>query len=147
MLVKNLDILWPYSFFLLLKKGDVPPAPLASFGKMGRQGAFSLHCSLIFLVSFTTPHQAIVRWCCAMLSCSSVCGDSPGKNTGEGRHALLHWIFPTQGSNPGLLHCRQILYQLSYQGSPIEMINWPILLLSLEERIYQPQAIRVMLLM
>ena len=31
--------------------------------------------------------------------------------------SLLHGIFPTQGSNPGLLHCRQILYQLSYQGS------------------------------
>ena len=30
---------------------------------------------------------------------------------------LLQWIFPTQGSNQGLLHCRQILYQLSYQGS------------------------------
>ena len=32
--------------------------------------------------------------------------------------SLLQGIFPTQGSNPGLLHCRQILYQLSYQGSP-----------------------------
>ena len=42
----------------------------------------------------------------------------PGKNTGVGFHALLQGIFPTQGSNPGLLHCRQILYQLSYKGSP-----------------------------
>ena len=33
-------------------------------------------------------------------------------------HSLLQGIFPTQGSNPGLLHCRWILYQLSYQGSP-----------------------------
>ena len=36
--------------------------------------------------------------------------DSPGKNTGMGFHALLQGIFPTQGLNPGLLHCRQILY-------------------------------------
>ena len=34
----------------------------------------------------------------------------PGKNTGVGGHALLQRIFPTQGLNPGLLHCRQILY-------------------------------------
>ena len=59
---------------------------------------------------------------CAPMDCSpqgsSVHGDSPGKNTGLGCHALLQGIFPTQGSNPGLLHCRQILCQLSYQGSP-----------------------------
>ena len=48
---------------------------------------------------------------------SSVHGDSPGKNTGVSCHALLQGIFPTQGSNPGLLHCRWILYCLSHQGS------------------------------
>ena len=40
------------------------------------------------------------------------------KNTGVGSLSLLQWIFLTQGSNQGLLHCRWILYQLSYQGSP-----------------------------
>ena len=49
---------------------------------------------------------------------SSVHGDSPGKNTGVGCQALLQGIFPTQGSNSGLPHCRRILYQLSHQGSP-----------------------------
>ena len=43
--------------------------------------------------------------------------DSPGKNTGVGCHFLLQGIFLTQESNPGLLHCRQILYRLSYEGS------------------------------
>ena len=43
--------------------------------------------------------------------------DSPGKNTGVGCSALLQGIFPTRGSNPGLLHCRSILYHLSHQGS------------------------------
>ena len=39
--------------------------------------------------------------------------NSPGQNTGVGSLSLLNGIFPTQRSNPGLLHCRQILYQLS----------------------------------
>ena len=39
--------------------------------------------------------------------------NSPGKNTGVGCHSLLQGIFPTQGSNLGCLHCRQILYHLS----------------------------------
>ena len=39
------------------------------------------------------------------------------QNTGVGCHALLQGIFPTQGSNPGLPHCRQILYHLSHQGN------------------------------
>ena len=43
--------------------------------------------------------------------------NSPGKNTGVGCHFLLQGIFPTQGSNPGLLHCGQTLYWLSHQGS------------------------------
>ena len=47
---------------------------------------------------------------------SSVHGDSPGKNTGVCWHALLQGIFSTQGSNPGLPHCRLILYHLSNQG-------------------------------
>ena len=42
------------------------------------------------------------------------------KNTGVGSLSLLQWIFPTQELNQGLLHCRQILYKLSYQGSPRE---------------------------
>ena len=43
--------------------------------------------------------------------------DSPGKNTGVGSHSLLYGIFLTQGLNPGLLHCKGILYHLSHQGS------------------------------
>ena len=44
------------------------------------------------------PTRLLCRW------------DSPGKNTGVGYHFLLQGIFPTQGSNPSLLHCRQMLY-------------------------------------
>ena len=62
---------------------------------------------------------------CNPLDCSfpgsSVHGDSPDKNNGVGSLSLLQGIFPTQESNWSLLHCRWILYQLSYQGSPISM--------------------------
>ena len=45
----------------------------------------------------------------------------PGRNTGVGCYFLLQGIFPTQGSNMGLLHCRQMLYHLSHQGNPLEI--------------------------
>ena len=48
--------------------------------------------------------------------------NSPGQNTGVGSLSLLHQIFPTEESNWGLLYCRQILYQLSYQQSPIKYL-------------------------
>ena len=53
--------------------------------------------------------------------------DSHGKNTGVGCHALLQGIFLTQGSNPGLPHCKEILYQLSHKGSPriLEWVAYP----------------------
>ena len=44
--------------------------------------------------------------------------NSPGQNPGVGRLSCFQGIFPTQGSNPGLPHCRRILYQLSHKGSP-----------------------------
>ena len=48
-------------------------------------------------------------------------------NTGVGSPSLLQGIFPTQGSNPGLQHCRRILYQLSHRGSPriLEWVAYP----------------------
>ena len=49
--------------------------------------------------------------------------DFPGKNTGVGCHSLPHGVFPTQGSNPGLPHCRQVLHQLSHEGSPLLNIS------------------------
>ena len=80
---------------------------------------------------------------CAVLSCSLVFDswqplglqpgrllcpwDSPGRNTGVGRHALLKGIFQNQGSNSDLPHCRWILYRLSHQGSPriLEKVAYP----------------------
>ena len=68
------------------------------------------------------------------LSCPTLCNpmdciswNSPGQNTGVGSLSLLQGIFPTQGLNPGLPHCRWILYQLSHQGSPriLECVAYP----------------------
>ena len=54
------------------------------------------------------PHELYSPW------------NSPGQNPGVGSCFLLQGIFPAQRSNPGFLHCRWILYQLSHQGSPCE---------------------------
>ena len=49
--------------------------------------------------------------------------NSLSHNTGVGSLSLLQGVFPTQGSNPGLPNCRQILYQLSHKGSP-RILKW-----------------------
>ena len=49
--------------------------------------------------------------------------NSPSQNTGEASHSFLQGIFPTQGKNPTVSHCRWILYQLSHQGSP-RILEW-----------------------
>ena len=62
--------------------------------------------SLSHVQLYTTP------WTASRLLCH---WGFPGKNTGMGCHFLLQGIFLTQGSNPGLPHCRQILYHLRHQ--------------------------------
>ena len=61
------------------------------------------------------PHRLYSPW------------SSPGQNTRVGNRSLLQGIFPIQESNPGLLHCRQILYQLSHKGIPriLEWVAYP----------------------
>ena len=56
------------------------------------------------------PNRLLCQW------------NSPGKNTGVGCHSLLQGFFPTKGSTPGLLPCRQLLSHLSHQGSPLRTI-------------------------
>ena len=62
---------------------------------------------------------------CDPMDCSP--WNSLGQNTGVSSLSLLQGIFPTQGSNPGLLHCGQILFQLSHKGSPriLEWVAYP----------------------
>ena len=68
-------------------------------------------------LEISSPGWAVSKWkslSYPILCNSFICPwNSPGKNIGVGYHSLLQGIFPTQGSNPGLLLCRQILYHLS----------------------------------
>ena len=77
---------------------------------------------VLCVLCLATLCGSIVISLCDLMDCSSsgssVYGDSPGNNTQVGCHALLQGILPTQGSNPGLLHYRWILYHLSHQESP-----------------------------
>ena len=79
----------------------------------------------------------VVLWCvtlCGPVDCSPpgsfVHWDHPSKNTGVGCHALLQGIFPTQGSNPGIPHCRRVL-ELPYKSPGTLLcficINWCLL--------------------
>ena len=65
--------------------------------------------------------------------------NSPGQNTGMGSLTLLQGIFPTQESNWGLLHCRQILHQLSYQGILVLYSRTLLFILSIKACICQTQ--------
>ena len=108
----------------LLNPGIKPESP-ALVGRFSTteppEKPMILDCAVLWLValSFLTV--------CHPMECSppgsSVYGDSPGKNTGVGCHTLLQGIFPTQGSNPCLLHCGQILHRLSHQGS-MRILEW-----------------------
>ena len=94
----------------------------------------------LFVTPWTAAHQASLSFTISqsllklmsiesvmpsnhLILCVLSCGlynpwNSPGQNAGVGSLSLLQGIFPTQELNRGLLHCRQILYWLSYQGSP-----------------------------
>ena len=67
--------------------------------------------SHLVVSSFLRPHGLYSTW------------NSPGQNTGVGSLSFPHEIFPTQGSSPGLPHCRWILYQLSHEGGP-RILEW-----------------------
>ena len=98
-----------------------------------------LHCmSLVNNLSFVAFLRKFKRMCKESESCLVMSDslpphglyspwNSPGQNTGVGSLSLLQGIFPTQGLNPGLLHCRWIFYQLSHEGSPsiLEWVAYP----------------------
>ena len=123
------SILWHSAFFMVqfshpyMTTGKTIALTIQTFvGKL----MFLLFNTLSrFVIAFLPRSCAAV--CLVAQSCSTLCdpmdcswlgssihGDSPGKNTGVGSLSLLQGIFPTQELNHGLLHCRWILYQLSY---------------------------------
>ena len=106
---------------------------------MGRlQHATDLKERTVSYCSTTTVTQKLLLTSCAVLSHSvwlfatprTVARQAPlsmefsRKNIGVGCHFLLQGIFPTQGVNPGLPHCRRILYHLSHQGIRLIKPGW-----------------------
>ena len=98
--------------------------------------AWEIHLETLVTLWQKMVQALIFKWkseSCSVMSDSlwphegySPC-NSPGKNTGVGSYSFLQGILPTQGSNPGLLHCGWILCQLSHQGSPriLEWVAYP----------------------
>ena len=104
--------------------------------------AYKLSLDFEFIVSRQFPSKILLKissnplLCLVIQSCLTLCypiycslpgfsvhGDTPGKNTGVGCHAILQVLLLTQGLNPGLPDCRQILYHLSHQGNP-RILTW-----------------------
>ena len=121
--------LWPAPAHQSLSSSSLPvffwsialmTRTVLSRGRVLEEGKVSHKCCLLLANKVLVPQSCQTLW--EPMDCSppgsSVLGDSPGKNTGVGCHFLLQGIFPTQTSNPGLLHYRQILYYLSHQGNP-----------------------------
>ena len=86
---------------------------------------FFLHCKQCSNVpsrNYLKKESEVAQSCrtlCDPMGTRLLCPwDFLDKSTGVGCHFLLQGIFPTQGLNPGLPHCRQMLYHLSHQGSP-----------------------------
>ena len=100
----------------------------------GNQGGVSF-ASFLLIIKVNTNSQMespkvkvkVAQSCptlCESMDCNSP-WNSPGQNTGVGSLSLLQGILPTQGSNPGLPHCRRILYQLSHKEGPISWVKNP----------------------
>ena len=70
----------------------------------------------------------VAQWCPTLCDTNGLYSpwNSLGQNTGVGSLSLLQGIFPTQGLNPCLLHCRWILYLLSHKGSQVEAVDYNI---------------------
>ena len=97
--LRNVSVIWRKSLHFLI---------LGSYKKIIIRMHVSLKESESHSVVYSSlqPHGLYSPW------------NSPDQNTGMDSYSLLQGIFPTQQSNPGLLHCRWILYQLSHQESP-----------------------------
>ena len=90
---------------------------------MGGKLAYCIYTAQCVCIYICAQFSQSSPTLCDPIDCSlpgsSLHRDSPGRNTGVGCHALLQGISPTQGSNPGLWHCRRSLYHLSHQEARI----------------------------
>ena len=112
-----------FFFFLLFRFNSSGPEYIIWLLRKGT----TIYCSFIIsTVLHNTRHIVVTQsylTLCNPMDWLYSPWNSPGPNTGVGSLSLLHGIFLTQGSNPGLPHCRRILYQLSHKGSP-RILEW-----------------------
>ena len=93
------------------------------FNKTTGKNAFTIFILSYFPIFLILIRLSVYHFTEIPITFILVPWNSPGQNTGEGSLSLLQEIFPTQGSNPGLPHCGQILYQLSHNGSS-RILEW-----------------------
>ena len=106
-----------YSDFLIILKNVLYSNYYCSSHQIQALHSIGMFLSLCVSVTQSCPTL------CNPMDCSppgSSVQNSPGRNTGEGSLSLFQQIFLTQRSNPGLLHCRQILCHMSHQGSLLQ---------------------------
>ena len=131
---------WPHSLIRL----NILEMRYLSYLQLFTQNLAQTHNRDTHTYKYTHTHTSQLKWIELIWSiqseitqlCPTHCNpmvsvyspwNSPGKNTGVWSLSLLQGIFPTQGLNPGLPHCKQILYQLSHKGSPriLEWVAYP----------------------
>ena len=93
--------------------------------KSGKEYVKAVYCHPAYLTYMQSEVSEVPHLCQTLCDPHGLDSpwNSPGKNTGVGSLSLPQRIFLTQGLNPGLLQCRQILYQLSHKGSPIFRVH------------------------
>ena len=96
-------------------------SPMDSARDSSVNGIFQVRILVLVAISFLKSHSVVSD---SLLPHGLYSPwNFPGQKSGVGSLSLLQGVFPTQGSNPGLPHCRQILYQLSHKGSP-RILGW-----------------------
>ena len=108
----------PYGAF----PGQTPRPILCCSSSLKHQRTVSMHISWVFQVLKWSGSHSVTSDSLRPQGLHSP-WNSPGQNTGVSSHSILQGIVLTQGSNPGLPHCRRILYQLSHKGSP-RILEW-----------------------
>ena len=113
--ITNKDYQYKFSWSNLYLSFQTILFPTTNDRQLGAAAIQWVKVSFSVMSGSLQPHRLYSPW------------NSPGQNTGVGSLSLLQGIIPTQGSNPGLLHCRWILYQLSHKGSPriLEWVAYP----------------------
>ena len=92
------------------------PTELPTFYLAKKRGYYEIRQKKHYL--FSLSKVKVSQSCLTLCDPMDCPWNSPSQNTGMGSLSLLQGSFPTQGSNPGLPHCRWVLYQLRPQGKP-----------------------------